>query len=386
MNAAVSEFEPQDAVREADGLLIGIVGPSSSGKTYSALRLAKGIQRVVGGDIGVIDTENGRAKHYADRFRFKHVKFRAPFSPLRYLEAIRVSARSVKTIVVDSTSHEHEGAGGVLEWHEAEVQRLSGGDPEKAERVKMLAWAKPKAARRKLINEMLQMNVNLILTFRAKEKLKIMRGKEPIELGWQPIAGDEFIYEMVLQCLLKPNSRGVPTWKSHLEGENAIIKVPEQFLDLFGKTEPLTEEHGQKLAEWAAGGVKLNPEVSALLADYLKCTDEAAFAALEKRRNELWAKQLPAGCKPRLKEASDTARKRLDELTKSTAGNAPSPAAPDDAVWIARFREQTSSAGLGQARTECLEAYNDRIPLPVDDAYQMARERIEEQEGKQLEL
>lgn len=388
MNAVPRQFEARPAVREAVGLLIGLVGPSSSGKTFSALRFATGIQRVVGGEIDVIDTENGRAKYYADRFRFNHVPFRSPFSPLDYLDAVRYCARrGAKTIVIDSTSHEHEGSGGVLEWHEAEVQRLSGGDPSKAERIKMLAWAKPKAARRKFINEILQLNVNLILTFRAKEKMKIVKGKDPVELGWMPIAGEEFIYEMVLQLLLKPNSNGVPTWQSEFEGERAIIKLPEQFKDFFAikQGEPaktISEDLGQKLAEWAAGGAKpAFPEVDELVADYVKCQDEEAFKALEARRDQLWKKPYPPGEKPRLKQASDGARRRLDDMKK--AGSPGSGGVADNQKWI---QTATSLAKLSEYQPswlECTDAYGGLVPLDVSDAYESARERLTELAARQ---
>src|SRR5438128_3503645 len=101
-------FEDRPAVREATPLLVGLIGPSSSGKTFSALRLATGIQRVSGGEIFVIDTEARRALHYAEKFTFRHVPFGAPFGPLDYLTAIEhCIARGAKTIVVDSISHEN---------------------------------------------------------------------------------------------------------------------------------------------------------------------------------------------------------------------------------------------------------------------------------------
>src|SRR6266849_4599710 len=79
--AMARKFEDRPAVREATPLLIGLVGPSNSGKTFSALRLATGIQRVSGGDIWGIDTESRRMLHYADKFKFRHVPFGAPFGP-----------------------------------------------------------------------------------------------------------------------------------------------------------------------------------------------------------------------------------------------------------------------------------------------------------------
>ena len=63
MNAHARIFTDAPATREHVPLLIGLMGPSGVGKTYSALRLATGIQTVTGGDIFVIDTETNRAKH-----------------------------------------------------------------------------------------------------------------------------------------------------------------------------------------------------------------------------------------------------------------------------------------------------------------------------------
>ena len=74
-------FDDRPATREATPLLVGLVGPSGAGKTFSALRLATGVQRVVGGDIYFIDTEARRGLHYAERFTFRHLPFGAPFSP-----------------------------------------------------------------------------------------------------------------------------------------------------------------------------------------------------------------------------------------------------------------------------------------------------------------
>src|SRR5690349_19428675 len=54
------------AERAGAHLLIQLYGPPRSGKTYTALRIARGI---VGpkGQIGVLDTESGRARLYSDK-------------------------------------------------------------------------------------------------------------------------------------------------------------------------------------------------------------------------------------------------------------------------------------------------------------------------------
>lgn len=249
-------FEDKPATREQVPLLVGLVGCSGSGKTFSALRLAAGIQRVSGGEIGCIDTEARRALYYADAFKFRHLDFKAPFGPLDYLAAIRhFIDKGAKTVIVDSMSHEHEGPGGVLEQHESEAQRLAKQWSSTLDKVKMSAWQVPKAARRRLLNEMLQMSCNFILCFRAKEKVDLTNSAKPTSLGWMPVAGEEFVYEMSLNCLLMPSSGGVPSWQPAEKGEKAIIKLPGQFRSIFAENQPLSENIGEELAKWAAGGV-----------------------------------------------------------------------------------------------------------------------------------
>ncbi|WP_066338397.1 AAA family ATPase [Azohydromonas lata] len=254
----MSGFAFKPAVRDQVPLLLGNVGPSGGGKTFSALRLASGIQSVVGGDIAVIDTEARRALHYASRFKFLHLDFKPPHGPDRYLEAIRAAVEAgAKTVVVDSMSHEHEGEGGVLEWHEAELDRIAGQDWKKREACNLLGWAKPKAARRKLINGILQLNVNLIFCFRAKEKVKPMKnaqGKtEIVPLGWQAIAGDEFVYEMTDRFLLPPGANGVPDLSPDA-WQTGVPKVPEDHRSIVVPGRALDEEMGAALARWALGG------------------------------------------------------------------------------------------------------------------------------------
>lgn len=263
------QFEDKPATREKVPLLVGLYGTSGSGKTYSALRLASGMQQVNGGEIFVIDTEAKRSLHYADQFKFRHVEFRAPFGPLDYLSAIQHCAdKGASVIVVDSMSHEHEGPGGVLEMHETEQQRLAGDNaPQwKLDAVNFSAWARPKAERQRLINTMLQFPCNFILCFRAKEKIKLASKAEKEaarangdkidavkQMGFMPIGDPSFVYEMMVSCLLYPGAGGVPTWNSNELGEKMLTKLPGQFRDLFAQNRPLDESIGETMAKWASG-------------------------------------------------------------------------------------------------------------------------------------
>jgi hypothetical protein len=131
---------------------------------------------VTGGEIYGIDTEARRMLHYAEQFKFRHIQFDAPFGSLDYLAAIRhCVAKGAKVIVIDSMSHEHIGPGGYLLTQEAEVQRMAGDDYAKRERVKMAGWIKPSNLRQQMITGILQLNVNFIFCFRAKEKTKPKR-------------------------------------------------------------------------------------------------------------------------------------------------------------------------------------------------------------------
>src|SRR5260221_10756208 len=54
------------AERAGAHLLIQLYGPPRSGKTYTALRIARGMVGATG-KIGMLDTESGRARLYSDK-------------------------------------------------------------------------------------------------------------------------------------------------------------------------------------------------------------------------------------------------------------------------------------------------------------------------------
>src|SRR5947207_14079104 len=105
------------AERAGAHLLIQLYGPPRSGKTYTALRIARGM---VGpkGRIGVLDTESGRARLYSDKVPGGFVvgELTPPYTARRSPETSEeVLAYGVDILVVDSFSHCWEGPGGVLE-------------------------------------------------------------------------------------------------------------------------------------------------------------------------------------------------------------------------------------------------------------------------------
>ena len=258
------------------------------------------------------DTEARRALHYADEFDFLHMPFGAPFGPLDYLAAVEVCQKAgASVIVVDSTSHMHEGPGGLLEMHDAEATRLCKGDESKYERLSFSAWAEPKAQQRKFINAVLQMPVNFIFCFRAKDKLKPVPGRAPKQMGFQQIGADEFIYEMTVNALLLPGCNGHPTWQSDYEGERLTMKLPRQFRGLMKEQPQLNEDVGQVLAEWAAGVKTAETSPALVMAErYWAARTPDEFTALESERQNLW-NVFTAPEKRRVKAASDEAKARI---------------------------------------------------------------------------
>lgn len=241
-------FTFRPAIRENVGLLIGLAGASGSGKTYTAMRLASGIAN--GKPFAVIDTEAGRAKHYADIFKFDHGDLAPPFRPGAYADAIAAAdSAGYPVIVVDSMSHEWAGTGGILDWQVEEYQRLGG-----KEAVKLLSWSVPKQAHKRMVQALLQVRAHLILCFRAEEKIDMIKEDGRTKIvpkegpggfrGWLPICEKNLPYELTASFLLHAERPGVPD----------PMKLQEQHRPLFPLDRPITEESGRKIAEWASGG------------------------------------------------------------------------------------------------------------------------------------
>src|SRR5712664_3433004 len=213
----VFNFRP--AVREQIRLLIGLSGGTGSGKTFSAMRLAKGLS----GDkrFAVVDTENGRASMYADYFQFDVAELTEPFTPDRYLDAITTADhKGYGVILVDSMSHEWAGDGGILDMQEDELKHMAGDNWQKREAVRMASWIKPKMSHKAMVQKLLQLKAHVILCFRAESKIEmvkeggkmVVRPKESLTGldGWIPICEKNLPYELTASFLLTADKPGIP--------------------------------------------------------------------------------------------------------------------------------------------------------------------------------
>ncbi len=250
----MTEITFRRGLRENVGLWINLIGGTGSGKSFSGMRLASGIAGEK--SFAVIDTENRRALHYADQFKFDHAELRAPFRPESYADAVIAADKAgYPVIMLDSGSHVWAGDGGVLDWQEAELDRMAGDDWKKREAVKMAAWIKPKMAHKKMVNKLLQVKAHIILCLRAEPKIEMTRGADGKMVvqakhsltgldGWIPVCEKNLPFEATASFLLMADRPGVPH----------PIKLQEQHKALFPLNEPITEESGRRLAEWAKGG------------------------------------------------------------------------------------------------------------------------------------
>lgn len=307
----VIEFKPAKFERQA--LLIGLAGGTGSGKTYSGMEVATGISE--GKRFAVVDTENNRALHYARDFAFDHATIAEPFTPEAYIDAITAADRAgYPAIVVDSMSHEWAGDGGILDWHDAELDRMvkDPTDYQKRDACSRAAWIKPKKAHKQFVQKLLQVRAHLILCFRAEEKIdqvkvegkwKFVPMKSPIGRdGWIPITDKRLPFELTLSLLLINDRPGCPH-PIKLEGQHQAL-VP---LD-----KPLTRATGAAMARWAAGEEDPMPTVDGALKAYAECKDRATFEKLEATRTDGWSVFTRAQ-KISLKAASEAAAARLKE-------------------------------------------------------------------------
>ena len=244
-------YHLRPAVREQTPIIIGLAGPSKSGKTYSALRLATGM--AAGGKIGMVNTEGKRGHLYASTFTYEAIDISDSFPYDSYREALlALKGAGVAVGIIDSMSHAHEGPGGMLEQHEKYLDEKAGNDWKKRERLTWAAWIKPKAQETLFCNTMIQVDFPIILCFRAKEKLKIVKGADPIELGWQPICSDRIPFETTATLILPAGCKGKPDL-------NALGTELRDPLGTIIQPTQIDEDLGVKLAAWAMGEKKAPP-------------------------------------------------------------------------------------------------------------------------------
>lgn len=212
--------------------LIG--GPSGSGKSYSALRVATGIagREGEGTKIGYIGTEGMRDKLYANEFDYDLISLEE-YSPDYYEAAIDAFLEAgYKVIIVDSMTH-------LWNWVQDQVQLTTKGDNT------FQAWGKYKKENKKIIEKILLAPAHIIVTGRGKDEYVLeanSRGKmAPRKVGVGVQQDKDIEYEYMV------------TWM--IDQDTHLAEAAKDNTHIFeGKIKVLDEKAGEALYDWANDG------------------------------------------------------------------------------------------------------------------------------------
>lgn len=232
-------FKP--ASRKQSKLRLALVGVSGSGKTWTALKLA----RVLGKRIAVIDSEHGSASLYAgDVADFDALDLES-YAPRTYVQAINAAeAAGYDVIIVDSLSHAWAGKDGALEMVDKAAKRSQSGNS-------YTAWRDVTPEHNALVDAMISCKAHLIVTMRAKtvhELVEDSRGKKvPKKIGLAPIQREGLDYEFTLVAEMDLEHNFVVSKSRCTTLDGAVINRPD-------------ERVAETLLEWLNTGAAFVPK------------------------------------------------------------------------------------------------------------------------------
>ncbi|MDD5006343.1 MAG: ATP-binding protein [Candidatus Omnitrophica bacterium] len=229
------------AERKKAKLRLGIVGPSGSGKTFSALLMAKGL----GGKIAVVDTENGSADLYAGSPgipEYDVLTMEQPYEVEKYLAAIEAAEKEgYNVIILDSISHAWSGEGGLLD-RQGKIADSGKGNS-------YTAWRTVTPLHNRFVERMLNCNLHLIATMRAKTDYAMSPGAngkvEVKKIGLAPVQRDGMDYEFTSVFDIDIN-HNVQSSKDRTGMFDGKIFTP-------------TTKTGEQLIAWLETGVEPEP-------------------------------------------------------------------------------------------------------------------------------
>jgi len=177
------------AERKSSKIRLALCGPAGSGKTFSALLIAKGL----GEKIAVIDTENGSGELYAHLFDYDVASLQPPFTPKRYVELIKGAEKAgYDVLIIDSLSHAWAGTGGVLDMKDLATKASKSGNS-------FTAWRDVTPEHNSLVDAIIFSNLHVIVTMRTKTAWEIVDDgngrKKPVKIGLSPVQRDGLEYE-----------------------------------------------------------------------------------------------------------------------------------------------------------------------------------------------
>lgn len=248
MNTA---FRP--AARSEAKPLIGLYSESGAGKTWSSLLLARGF---VGpqGKIGMIETEGGRGEANVGREpvgQYLVRPIRQTFSPQAYGDAISdAENEKLDALIIDSASHEWEGAGGVLAMAAAN---------QSAGKKGVLVWQQPKIDhQRHFMLRLMQTPIPLVIVcMRAKYPMQQLPNKEwARSQTLEPKQADDILFEMF-----------VHGWIDQAHNLHVTKYTLPELASVIEDGKPISIDTGRALAAWAKGGKAVTQQATPAAAD-----------------------------------------------------------------------------------------------------------------------
>ena len=245
----MSDFTIRDSleVQFTKAPAIAIAGASGSGKTESAMRLARGFCGP-GEKFAIIDTEEKRALYKKDRHQpWDWIDFQPPFTPERTWQVLE-TVKHYWAVILDSTSAEYAGEGGISDIAEDELEKMAKGDPKAMERLVAPSWKNAKRRhKREFMGKLIRYPTLVICCLRAEPKVKFIKedGRTKIvDAGYQPICEKMFMYEMLASFMMYAENAGVPEQVKALEQDLKPIFLLNQKID---------EATGERLRSWSDG-------------------------------------------------------------------------------------------------------------------------------------
>jgi len=224
------------AERQKAKLRLGVSGPAGSGKSYSALILAKSIASSMD-KVAIIDTENGSADLYSHLGDFNVFRLDAPYTPERYIEAIKeCEAAGMEVLIIDSVTHEWDGKGGLLESNELLGQTKFKGN-------NWAAWSVTTPRHQRFLEAITASKIHIITTARSKTDTIQTEDKKIKKVGLKEIQREGFEYELTLNFTLDRDGHYATASKDR----TGIFIDRDPFV--------ITEETGKLLKDWAESGV-----------------------------------------------------------------------------------------------------------------------------------
>lgn len=246
------------ASKKKSKLRMALVGPSGTGKTYTALAIATHL----GQRVAVIDTERGSASKYADLFAFDVLDLET-FAPQQYVDALHAAASAgYDVVVVDSLSHAWIGQGGALE----QVDNIARRSQSKNS---FGAWREVTPQHNAMVDAIVRAPLHVVVTMRAKTEYvleKDDRGKTvPRKVGIQPVQRDGLEYEFDVVGDLDENN-------SLIVGKTRCPALAGKVFARAGK------DIASHLTAWLTDGVDgPGPTISSPLETQLAASVEAAW-------------------------------------------------------------------------------------------------------------